>query len=227
MNLDIFNNLIKSTKENEFVQNFIKELGDALANNLNKGENTQIQSVQIALDGKTLTTSSRDEINLQRSDIVNNYSIEKSKQEELYYVYSKNSDNTYGVVMHKDGNIGNDIWVKESELPKDAGVDTVLRLGNGKYVLDKEATAEIQEELVDMINKVLKEQENKLENYRVEGHIYNFVEKTGDSVWLVDETENTGDCFEEIDFPSELSDMATQGSCFRFANGEYELVNNK
>ena len=57
MNLDLFKDLIKSTKENDIVQSFIKELGDCLKNNLNNNERNQIPLVQKILDGRILSES--------------------------------------------------------------------------------------------------------------------------------------------------------------------------
>lgn len=226
MNLDLINNLIKSTKENNVIQNFIKELGEFLENNIGNNERNEETLAQKILDGRTLTTRYRDEINIRRNDIINNYSKEHSEQGELYYVYNKRSDNTYGIVSHKNGESGINIGVKESVMPKGAGVDSVLRMQNGKFVLDVQATEELQTELTEMINELLEEQANRIGSQRVEGHIYEFVEKAGNIVELTDLTNNTGECFEEIAFPSELAENATQGTKFKYINGEYKLVNN-
>lgn len=225
LNLDLFNNLINNTKENNLIQSFIKELGEFMESNLFNNERNQEPLVQKILDGRTLTTPYRDKINIERHNIITNYSKENTEQGEFYYVYSRGDDNTYGVIMHKNEESSSDIWVKESELPKDAGVDSVLRVENGRFVLDKDATEEIQEELAGMINRLLEEQTNTLESQRVEGHNYKFVEKSGDTVELIDETNYTGECFEEIDFPTELANKAIQGDMFQYVNGEYQLVN--
>lgn len=225
MNLDLFKDLIKSTKENDIVQSFIKELGDCLKNNLNNNEKNQIPLVQKIIDGRILTTRYRDEINIQRHDIINNYSKEHSEQGEFYYVYNKRSNNTYGIVSHKNGEDGANIGIKESQLPEGAGVDSVLREKNGKYTLDEVATEELQEELTEMINRLLERQDNELKKQRVEGHLYEFVEKSGDTVWLIDKTKNDGNCFEEVDFPSDVLDKATEGRVFQYINGGYQLLN--
>lgn len=226
LNLDLFNDLFKSTKENNTIQSFIKELGEALENNFANNERNEVSLIQKILDGRTLTAKYRDEINVQRHEIINKYSKENAEQGEFYYVYSKRSDNTYGIVMHKNGESGINIEIKESELPKDAGIDCVLRKENGKFVLDKYATEKLQTELTEMINRLLKEQTNNLEAKRVDDHIYEFVEKSGNIVELIDETDYTGECFEEIDFPEELLDKATQGTKFKYTNGEYQLIDN-
>lgn len=219
MNLNLFNNLINNSKENNIFQKFIEELNKFLEDN----ERNQVLLVQKILNGRALTTKYRDEINIERHDIINNYSKENSKQGEFYYVYNKRSDNTYGIVSHKNGEAGINIVVKESELPKGAGVDSVLKVKNGKLVLYKDATEKIQKELTEMINKLLEEQASRLEMQRVEGYLYRFVEKTGDTVWLINETNYTGECFEEVDFPNELLESATEGTIFQYINGEYQL----
>ena len=175
------------------------------------------------LDGRTLTVKYRDEINIQRHDIINNYSKDYSEQGEIYYVYNKRSDNTYGLVSHKNGETGTSISIKENQLPKDAGIDSVLRIKNGEFVLDKEVTEKLQIQLKEMINNLLEAQFKILTEQRIEGHIYEFVEKTGDTVWLIDETKDTGECFEEIDFPKELLDLVIQGTRIQYFNGKYKL----
>lgn len=219
MNLNLFNNLIDSTKENNIFQKFIKELSEFLKEN----ERNQVPLVQKILGERILTTRYRDKINVERREIINNYSKEHWEEGEFYYVYNKRSDNSYGLVNHKNGESGINIGVKESELPKGAGVDSVLKVKNGKWILDKDATEKIQAELTEMINRLLEEQANRMEMQRVEGYLYRFVEKTGDTVWLIDETNYTGECFEEINFPSELSESATEGTMFQYINGEYQL----
>ena len=219
MNLNLFNNLIDSTKEKNIFQKFIKELSEFLKEN----ERNQVPLVQKILGERILTTRYRDKINVERREIINNYSKEHWEEGEFYYVYNKRSDNSYGLVNHKNGESGINIGAKESELTKGAGVDSVLKVKNGKWILDKEATEEIQAELTEMINRLLEEQTNRMEMQRVEGYLYRFVEKTGDTVWLIDETNYTGECFEEINFPSELSESATEGTMFQYINGEYQL----
>jgi len=224
LNLDLFNNLINKTKENNLIQSFIKELGEFLENNLCNNERNEESLVQTILDGRTLTTRYRDKINMERHDIVKEYSKEHEEEGEFFYVYNKRSDNSYGLVGHKKGEDGNNIGVKESELPEGAGVDCVLRLKNGEFELDKVATEEIQEELTEMINRLLEEQERTLEEKRIEGHVYEFVEEATNMVVLTDVTSDTGECFEEINFPRELLSLARDGSMFKYESGEYEVL---
>ena len=95
MNLDILNDLVEEIKKNEGVRNFIKELGESLENKLTNNENNNMSLVQNKLKENTLTTKYRDEINIQKSNIISNY----SKNKEMYYIYNKSSDDMYVKVM--------------------------------------------------------------------------------------------------------------------------------
>ena len=66
MNLDLFNNLGKSIKESNIIQNFVKELGEFLENNLERNDESLVQNI---LNGRTLTTKYRDKINEARARI--------------------------------------------------------------------------------------------------------------------------------------------------------------
>lgn len=225
LNLDLFNNLINNTKENNVVQKFIKELGEYMEETLCNNELGKETLLQKILDGKNLTARYRDKINIQKCDIITNYSIQNSEKGEFYYVYSKGEDNRYGVVMHKNEKLGSDIWINKSQLPKGAGVDCVLRQKNGKFVLDKESTYEIQKKLSNMIEDLIIEQDVNLEKYRVEGHIYKLLGKTEETIELIDITANTGECFEEIYFPKEILDKAISGTILQYVDGKYQLKN--
>ena len=219
MNLDLFKNLINSTKEIDIVQNFINELGEALEKNSPKNEITLVDKM---LKGKKLTANYRDKINIEKGNIISNYSKQTSKEGDLYYIYSKNSNNTYNIGIEKDGKYQGDIEVEEKDLPVGAGIDSVLRVKNGKYVLDTETTEAVHEELIELINRLLEEQEKTLNEQRIEGHLYEFIEVTGDSIWLIDKTNYTGECFEEYDFSREVMKDSKEGDVFEFINGEYQ-----
>lgn len=219
MNLDLFKNLINSTKENNIVQNFINELGEALEKNSERNEITLVDKM---LNGRKLTASYRDKINIEKGNIISNYSKKTSDKGDLYYIYSRNLNNTYNVGIEKDGIYQGDIEVQEEELPMGAGVDSILRVKNGRYLLDEKATEVVQEELIELINRLLEEQDKTLKEQRVEKHLYEFVERSGDSAWLINKTNYTGECFEEIDFPKEVLNKAKEGDIFEYVNGQYQ-----
>ena len=77
MNLDLFNNILNSTKENNFIQNFIKELSSYLkktdndiSNNIKetslKQENCLYQVVEIGLDGAYLQNTNNNKVSKEQ-----------------------------------------------------------------------------------------------------------------------------------------------------------------
>ena len=220
MNLDILNDLVEEIKKNEGVRNFIKELGESLENKLTNNENNNMSLVQNKLKENTLTTKYRDEINIQKSNIISNY----SKNKEMYYIYNKSSDDMYGIVEYINGKSSEDIWVEAEKIPKEAKVDTVLKKEDNQFIVDKIATKEMKEKIIEMINNLIEQQEKELEEKRIEGHLYEFVEKTGDTIWLIDKNNINGNCFEEIKFRKDTFENAKEGNIYQYVNGEYIFI---
>lgn len=93
--------------------------------------------------------------------------------------------------------------------------------------LYKEQTQErIKQEIIKMTNRVLKEQNKKLLEYRKEGHLYMVEEDVNERIYLVDLSEKGNLVFEEINFPKELRSKATEGAVFKYENGEYRFYSN-
>ena len=225
MNLDLFNNLINNAKENNIIQNFIKELGEHLQNNVtNSLENiprNQVSLLNQLQEENNITSEYRDKMLINRGNILEDYAKETSNDGPMYYVYDK-SDNTYLVSICEEKRSHEIIELSENDLPQGAGVDSVLRLQNGNYILDTKATEYVKEEMLKTFNQLLEEQTIKMEERRVEGHIYEFIESSGNSIWLIDNTVNNGKGFEEFEFKSEVFDNAKEGDLFQYVNGDYQ-----
>ena len=220
MNLDLFNNLINSTKENNVVKSFMKELGEFLDNN----ERNQTPLIEKMLAGKNLTSKYRDKINVEKINILRNCAEETIHKGEMYYIYSKSSDKSYNLgIYSKNKSDEKDIEIDEGKLPKEAGVNSVLRMENEKFILDENTTKDVESKMTEMINALLKEQNEMLEAQRIEGHLYEFVEEGKNKVWLIDITLDNGECIEEFDFPEEILESAKPGDVFQYVNGEYKI----
>ena len=115
------------------------------------------------------------------------------------------------------------IEIPKNKLPKGAGVDSVLRYVDGKYIFDEKATKEVFQQMAQMVDKLLEEQTQILKQWRQEGHTYVVTENTGDKVWLFDETidSQNGECIDDIEFPKELMNIAKEGTRFKYINGKY------
>ena len=109
-------------------------------------------------------------------------------------------------------------------MPENVEVGSVLRKVDDKYILDLESTREIALKVEQLKECILKNQEEYLNNIRVENHIYEVSEIGIDRIWLFDITEKTifSEEIEEIDFPKNLLENAREGDLFIYINGKYE-----
>ena len=233
MLLNIFNKLINN-KENKEVQNFIQELSekvDSPKNNMQNNPRKEKSVIQELIEENKLTTSYRDKMHVERAHILNGYAEQTADKGTMYYIFNKDKDeeDTYHLNICDKENSHKVIKVKESRLPAGSGVDSVLRMENGKYVLDIEATNEVCKKMEIMTEKLLEEQTKEIDKNRIEGHSYEVVEVSNKNVTLLDITKdaNNGECFEEIVNSKENFQNAKEGDVFQYVDGEYVRHYNK
>lgn len=89
----------------------------------------------------------------------------------------------------------------------------------------KDRPEKAKNEIIKMANRVLKEQNEKLSEYREEGHLYMVEEDINDRIYLVD-LSGKGNVFEEVDFPKNIMNQATEGTVFKYENGTYRFYSN-
>ena len=231
MNLDLINNLFNNLKENEFVQNFMKELSEHLENNSNTassvGEWNNLLSNDLTIDNQKVISIYRDEMLTERNNILQKYAENTKETGEMYYIYNisenkKNSYNLSNCTVEKS----NEVITKQiEELPEGVRLGSVLREQNGSFILDVEATKIVGEEINQMIQEKLKQQDEYLDSKRIEGHVYEVGEKYSGRIWLYDlnNKPNSGmEGIEEIEFPKDLYQTAKEGDLFIYKNGEYQ-----
>ena len=218
---DIKNNL--NEKYRKEVLTFLKEISNYLEEDI-KVERNMLEEVQ---QENKLISKFRDEMLLERIEILNNYAKETVEKGNMYFIYDKNSmdENKYNMCLCNENDIYKVIEIDKSSLPERAMVNSVLRENNGQYILDKESTDNLVIRIDEMINRLLEKQEEYLQEYRVEGHIYKVDEKETDRAWLVDITSNSNEAIEEINIPEEVLNNISEGDRLRFQAGKYELIN--
>jgi hypothetical protein len=225
LKLDLFNNKNKEPQKN-FIQNFIQELTEALEKSNIKNEEKQNSIFnQVQID-KKVTAEYRDKMRVERNKILNDYAKSSSYKGDMYYIYDKNSMNedTYNIYLCKLGESSKVIEVQAKDLPEGAGLDSVLRIENGKYILDNEATDNILDNLSEKFDELIEEQNNEIEKARIENHIYEVADISDNRVWLEDKTINSGVCFEETVFSEDNIRDLSVGEKFEYINGEYKKV---
>ncbi len=220
MNLNIFNNLKNSIKKsNDNAQNFLNELKNSI-------ENTAEEKIEILEKFQSENKVSIGTKNLMESkmdEILKNYAEETCDKGDLYYIVEKSKNEDTYVAYKYEEDDDSVLKIQKEDLPQDANVNSALRLNEGKYEIDEDATLEIETRITNMANEVLDEQNKILEEYRKEGHLYRVSENINGSVFLWDITDEPKMEVEEVDFPEDLLDKAIEGTIFEYVNGEYKL----
>lgn len=152
--------------------------------------------------------------NNEVKDFINelsNYLERKDNEEILEKIKQKNK-----VSLTSE----NRMIIEKNEIIKHVGAT----IGRPSY---KEQTQKkIKSEILKMTNRVLKNQNENLEKYRKEGHLYMVEEDVNHRIYLVDLTSKCGYVFEEVDFPKDLVKQATEGAVFKYENGTYIFYSN-
>lgn len=228
MKIDFLNELGNNLKENEFVQNFINELGEFLqeklsTNVLDKGENSILESIQ---NQRNTSIISKNIMQNNMDEILSEYSKNTLMQGDMYFVVSKGKSNDSFTTFKYENGDRSVIQLNKDELPKDARINSVLRKENGKFTLDSVGTKSIVDKIKNMANDVLDKQDRELKAFRKEGHLYKVEEDRNNRIYLTDITDkNSNLVLEEVDFPRDLLNDAKEGAVFKFENGQYHLEN--
>jgi hypothetical protein len=77
--------------------------------------------------------------------------------------------------------------------------------------------------LENKANQILEEQDQELEEYRKEGHLYFVEENRNDRIYITDITEKSDYSVEEPEIADELKKRATEGTVIQYKNGAYEF----
>jgi len=228
MNLQTSKQLENIPNKNENNENFIEKLHEFLENTTSKlFPKTNSEAPKQSEDEVEVSIISDNIIRNKRSELLKEYSKLTSNLGALYFIFKKLDDKKcYTVFKIEDGKKST-IKIHENELPEDTKINSIFRMTEGKYILDDDATKKIQEELNKITNEVLEKQENRLNNYRKEGHLYRVEENVNGKIYLWDITEKSKTVIEELEFPKELIDKATEGAVFKYVNGKYEFCSNE
>ncbi len=237
MNLDLANGLFNNLKENNFVQNFIKELSNYLENSIANKKTTNVDSSfndihlgDLTLYGEKIISKYRDKMLIERNQILQKYSENTKNKGEMYYIYSINSkdSNCFNLCACESGKSNEVITKSKEELPEGANLGSVLRKESLEFILDSEDTKNVGTEINEMIHNKIEEQNEYLDSKRIEGHTYEVDEKYDGRILLhdLDKKENgKSEEIEETKFPNELYQNAKKGDLFIYQNGEYEVKN--
>ena len=222
MNLDIFNNLTNDKGGNNFIQNFINELANYLATNLNQNKEVDSFLSMGEIEQKyNLTSQSSIELRNQRDEIIKDY-LQNSTEESLYFVTYKNeAKNNYTISQYNKEGKNTSFGISGEDLPKDVKKDVVLKKEDDKFVVDYQATETIMNKISDCAEKLAQEQNTKLNKSREENGLYQVVDISSNGVYLQNMSNNQ--VFEEVDIPKELLNQIGNDYILRYKDGTYTL----
>jgi len=199
--------------ENVGVGKFIQELENYL-----KCRKEEIGVLEQIKKENNVSLISENKIRNKQDEILKNYS-----ENEIYFISSKSKIDTNYIVFKYKNKKRSTINLSSKELPIDARVNSVLIKNNGRYFLDKNGTEYIKSEITKMAENILKEQNQKLQEFRKEGHLYMVEEDIDSRIFLKNLNDKESYIMEEVDFPKEIIKQATEGTVFKYENGKYKF----
>lgn len=231
MNLDLVNDILKELKENDFVQDFINDLTSYLEN-----KNEEKPILEEILSKNNITTANENSIRWKMDDVILDYAKENFKDETMYFVNDnkkivwKNNKKDYNndilSILKVENNKIEEIGLEKSKLKEKLSINDVFKIENDEAIIDKIATKELKDRILEMANEIIEKQNNNLSNYKKEGHLYVVKEEIGNNRFLKDITEDKNTEFEEVDIPKEILDKAVEGSVLKYTNGKYEYFSD-
>ena len=227
--MDFFRDLKENLEKNdtlsklvEGMTEFIGELADSLKKEENNGINADIVT-QIVSENK-LSIVSENEIDKARTDVLQEYANSTKDEGILYFVFNKVKNIDSYRIWECDGNEIKQNEVSKNNLPKNIAVNSVMRMNNGEFSLDNETTKNVTNEIKNRANKIIEVQNQKIQDYKKEGHTYLVTEDVNGRIFLWDSTAKPKFEIEDVNFPEDLKDRAKEGNSFVYENGTYKFI---
>lgn len=231
MNLDKINEVFNNIKENDIVENFIKQLSNYLEENV-KLNNLEQPIIEEILKTNKLTTGNENQIIWNLDEVVEKYAKENYNNEAIYFIKDnkkiywqnnkKNYDDSFFTALKVENGEVEELEIKKSDTLKNITVNDVIKIYNGEFIVDSIATKELKDEIKKMADDIIEKQNEELNKYRKENHLYIVCEEIGKNRFLKDITEKSDFEFEEVNIDENLLDKVTEGTIIKFEDGKYK-----
>ena len=231
MNLDKINEVFNNIKENDIVENFIKQLSNYLEENV-KLNNLEQPIIEEILKTNKLTTGNENQIIWNLDEVVEKYAKENYNNEAIYFIKDnkkiywqnnkKNYDDSFFTALKVENGEVEELEIKKSDTLKNITVNDVVKIYDGEFIVDSIATKELKDEIKKMADDIIEKQNEELNKYRKENHLYIVCEEIGKNRFLKDITEKSDFEFEEVNIDENLLDKVTEGTIIKFEDGKYK-----
>ncbi len=220
MELDLGINITNSNT-NE-IEEFTKELNNAL-----KEDEILVYK---GYDSRKFTNINEEKIWDKKEELIREYINENnisSADENKLYEISYESSKGFNVIEY-DGTYENRVSfiVDYAELPENVEKGMFFRKIDGNYVFDKETTEKVYNEMTNFQEELIAEQKEVLKNMRQEGAVYKVTYLEDDCEdWRTELTnQETGEIFQELEFPHDIYHQVGVDSLVKYQNGTYSVV---
>lgn len=220
MELDLIINL-----ENNKIDE-IKELTEKLNKVLQEDKILVYQGY----DSRKFTNTNEERIWHRREELIekhiNQNNINSADENKLYEIIYETS-NGFNVMAYEETYANrSSLTVNNSKLPESVKVGMFFRKVDGNYVLDKETTEKVYNEMTSFQNELIAEQNKILNDQRQEGAIYKVTYLEDDCEdWRTELTNlKTGETFQELEFPHDIYHQVGVDSLVKYENGTYIIV---
>lgn len=212
---------VGNNKTNE-IEEFTKELNNVL-------QEDKILVYQ-GYDSRKFTNVNEERIWDKREELIGEYinqnNINGADENKLYEITYESSKG-FNVIEY-EGTYENrtSLTVDCTELPENVDKGMFFRKVDGNYIFDKETTEKIYNEMTNFQNKLIAEQKEVLNDMRKEGAIYKVTGLEDDCAdWRTELTnQETGETFQELEFPHDIYHQVGANSLVKYENGTYTVV---
>ena len=156
MNLDKINEVFNNIKENDIVENFIKQLSNYLEENV-KLNNLEQPIIEEILKTNKLTTGNENQIIWNLDEVVEKYAKENYNNEAIYFIKDnkkiywqnnkKNYDDSFFTALKVENGEVEELEIKKSDTLKNITVNDVVKIYDGEFIVDSIATKELKDEI--------------------------------------------------------------------------------
>jgi len=222
LKLDLGLKLANNILQNKEISNFIQELSNTLKDN-----NVLVYK---DYDSSKFTRENEEKIWNKKEGLIREYinknNINGADEDKLYEI-SYESSKGFNVIEY-EGTYENraSFIVDYVELPKNVKEGMFFRKVDEKYILDRETTEKIYNEMTSFQNELVKEQKEMLNDMRQDGAIYKVTYLEDDCEdWRTELTnQKTGEVFQELEFPHDVYHQVGVDSLVKYENGKYSVV---
>lgn len=210
-----------NNKMNE-IEEFTKELNNAL-----QGDKVLIYQ---GYDSRNFTKANEEKIWDKREELIgeniNEKNINGADDNKLYEIRGDVAGGIGVLEYNKTYDNTTYLTVKEEELPENVDKGMFFRKVDGNYIFDRETTEKIYNEMTNFQNELILEQKEVLNDMRKEGAIYKVTYLEDDCEdWRTELTnQETGETFQELEFPHDIYHQVGSNSLVKYENGTYTVV---